>query len=391
MKIDNSVVVMNSTRSYESYEHTESIMYNGVAGDSKEGLWVSSKQVSAQGAVADTEAAVLDLQKNNERAKKQAEKERYLSQLQTMAERAKQNKSESVDLSMDKDGKLQMLRKLLAALRGKGRISPEDLFEEDDKEVLDMRSGIFKLSESFSSVSAKSFSLGITTGTSGSGTMWQRVSATSTFFAETESTTFASQGLVRTTDGREIGFNIELSMSRGFASQIDVVSKQNYIFTDPLVINLDTNATSVSDVKIGFDLDSDGREEQISFAGEGSGFLALDKNNDGKINDGSELFGTQSGDGFADLAEFDEDGNGWIDENDSIYNSLKIWTKDAEGNDHLDTLKSMDVGAIYLGNVNSEFSLNNDDNATNAVVRKTGIYLKESGGAGTVNHIDLAT
>ena len=53
--------------------------------------------------------------------------------------------------------------------------------------------------------------------------------------------------------------------------------------------------------------------------GSGSGFLALDKNGNGKIDDGSELFGTKSGDGFADLAEYDSDGNGWIDEKGRVY------------------------------------------------------------------------
>ena len=75
-------------------------------------------------------------------------------------------------------------------------------------------------------------------------------------------------------------------------------------------------------------------------------FLALDKNGDGRMNDGSELFGTASGDGFKDLAAYDEDGNGWIDENDSIYSQLKIWTKDENGKDHLIDLKDADVGAI---------------------------------------------
>mgnify|MGYP000465316364 CR=1 FL=1 len=51
----------------------------------------------------------------------------------------------------------------------------------------------------------------------------------------------------------------------------------------------------------------------------GSGYLALNKNGDGVINDGSELFGTASGDGFYDLSMYDEDGNGWIDENDHAY------------------------------------------------------------------------
>ena len=81
--------------------------------------------------------------------------------------------------------------------------------------------------------------------------------------------------------------------------------------------------TELSDQTFYFDLDADGEEEEISML-KGSGYLALDKNEDGIINDGSELFGTGNGDGFADLARYDEDGNGWIDENDSILSLIHI-------------------------------------------------------------------
>ena len=143
-------------------------------------------------------------------------------------------------------------------------------------------------------------------------------------------------------------------------------------------------------MKTFFDLDADGKEEEMSFVGKGSGFLALDKNGDGTINDGSELFGTQSGDGFKDLAAYDKDGNGWIDEADDIFKDLKVWTKDEEGNNKLLNLKEAGVGAIYLGSADTQFSLNNEQNKTNAVIRKTGIYLKESGEVGTVQHVDFA-
>ncbi|MBQ8547586.1 MAG: hypothetical protein IJ427_03720, partial [Lachnospiraceae bacterium] len=114
------------------------------------------------------------------------------------------------------------------------------------------------------------------------------------------------------------------------------------------------------------------------------------KNEDGTINDGSELFGTKSGDGFADLAAYDGDGNGWIDEADEVFSKLKIWTKDENGENLLLNLKEADVGAIYLGNANTQFSLNNaETNETNAIVRKTGVFLKESGTVGTVQHVDL--
>ena len=125
--------------------------------------------------------------------------------------------------------------------------------------------------------------------------------------------------------------------------------------------------------------------------GNGRGFLAFDKNGDGIINDGSELFGALTGDGFSELALYDEDGNGWIDEADSIFSKLRVWTKDENGKDILLSLKEADLGAIYLNRVSTEFSVNNTEtNEQNAQVRSTGVYLKESGGAGSIQQIDFA-
>ncbi len=54
------------------------------------------------------------------------------------------------------------------------------------------------------------------------------------------------------------------------------------------------------------------------------------------------------------------------------------------------SLREADVGAIYLGNAEAEFALKNQANHLLAQNRKAGIYLKESGGAGIVQQIDLA-
>ena len=117
------------------------------------------------------------------------------------------------------------------------------------------------------------------------------------------------------------------------------------------------------------DLDADGDKENINFATGGSGFLALDRNGDGKINDGSELFGATSGDGFADLATLDSDHNGWIDENDAAYTQLRVWTKDSAGNDQLSTLKQANVGAINLSSVATPFDLKDSSNALLGQIR----------------------
>ena len=227
-------------------------------------------------------------------------------------------------------------------------------------------------------------------GTTAGGTLWQRITAASGTRAESEHTTFQSRGFAVTEDGRSLSFDVELDMSRSFTQKFEALTAESFIMTDPLIINMDSNVTSVSDVKFRFDLDSDGQEEDISFAGEGSGFLALDANGNGRIDDGSELFGTKSGDGFADLAAYDGDDNHWIDENDAVYSKLRVWTKDAEGNDRLMGLKEANVGAIYLGSISTEFSLKDaETNETNAVIRKTGVYLKESGEVGTLSDVDL--
>lgn len=224
--------------------------------------------------------------------------------------------------------------------------------------------------------------------------VWYRQESTDTYYSEKEATTFDTKGKVKTSDGREIPFSLSLSLSRNFMEQTQLTETLGDVMTfhDPLVINMDVPTAAVTDQKFLFDIDQDGTEEEISGLKKGSGFLALDKNNDGIINDGSELFGTKSGDGFQDLAAYDLDGNGWIDENDAIYENLRVWTKDFEGKDTLLSLKEADIGAIFLGHVSTGFDLKNEEtNETNARLQSTGIFLHEStGAAGTIQHVDFS-
>lgn len=210
---------------------------------------------------------------------------------------------------------------------------------------------------------------------------------------ESEQTLFQAEGVVKTADGREIAFNLQLSMSREYLEQSDIsvrlgdAARQT---KDPLVINFNGGAAQLTATKFSFDLDADGNDESISFVAPGSGFLALDRNQDGKVNDGSELFGPASGKGFDELAAYDLDGNRWIDENDAVFAQLRIWSKDAEGRDHIATLKEAGVGALYLGKASTEFSIKGAGNLLDGQVRSSGIYLNENGSAGTLQQIDLA-
>lgn len=211
------------------------------------------------------------------------------------------------------------------------------------------------------------------------------------FQSETESTSFSNEGMVKTADGREINFNVNVEMSRSFSQYYEQnYSLPNLNLCDPLVINLEGSVAGLSDQKFLFDIDADGEMDSISALEASSGYLALDKNEDGTINDGSELFGTSSGDGFKDLSRYDEDGNGWIDENDEVWNKLKIWVKDENGQDVLYRLADKGVGAICLQKADTQFGLLGKDNRTNGVIRSTGVFLYENGNAGTMQHVDVA-
>lgn len=211
-----------------------------------------------------------------------------------------------------------------------------------------------------------------------------------TYFEESEETSFSTAGTVRTSDGREINFNVNIGMSRSFQEYYqEELSQTSFTFCDPLVINLDTDLAQLEDQTFYFDIDGDGEEDEVSQLGAGSGYLALDKNGDGVINDGKELFGTASGNGFKDLSEYDEDGNGWIDENDAIWDKLKIWTKDENGKDVLYTLREKGVGAICLQNAATDFTQRGTGGQTLGAIRSTGVFLYENGNVGTVQHVDV--
>lgn len=209
-------------------------------------------------------------------------------------------------------------------------------------------------------------------------------------YSETETTSFSAAGVVRTADGAEIRFELGVQMSRSYSESVSVQFRAgDQRVKDPLMIDFAGPAAALSDMRFAFDLDADGQAEQVPLAG-GRGFLAFDRNANGRIDDGRELFGPATGNGFDELAALDDDGNGWLDEADAAWKSLYVWQPDAAGKGTLQSLAAAGIGAFHLGSVSTPFSLNNAANETLGLMRATGVYLREDGGVGTVSQVDLS-
>ncbi|HKV12127.1 MAG TPA: hypothetical protein VJ725_28535, partial [Thermoanaerobaculia bacterium] len=135
----------------------------------------------------------------------------------------------------------------------------------------------------------------------------------------------------------------------------------------PVLLDLEQDGFHLSGTNpaVNFDIDADGAVDRIAWtkAGEDDAFLCLDRNHNGKIDDGSELFGyatpLSSGNhakvGYRALAEFDRldlggNSDGKIDSEDLVFDGLCAWIdEDRDGVSQSHEIHPLDqVGVVAL-------------------------------------------
>ena len=134
-------------------------------------------------------------------------------------------------------------------------------------------------------------------------------------------------------------------------------------FASPIILDLNNNSitsTSLQTSTAYFDYNGDGIKEHTAWMEKGDAQLVTDINQDGKINDGSEIFGefarlpdgTLAKDGYEALAAYDTNGDRVIDSKDDAYGDLLLWQdKNSNGKSEegeLTNIQLTDITAINL-------------------------------------------
>ncbi len=206
-------------------------------------------------------------------------------------------------------------------------------------------------------------------------------------FAENDSISFNSGGVVITSDEKTIMFSLEFSMSRSYYEQNHVnIHMGNAVMVDPLMIGI-SGSPALNRGRKGLDLDGGAvNERDILAMGDGD-FLPLERRGGDEASHGGEPC-LSKGDGFTQLCVYDIDRHGWINGADDVFSQLSMTTLFEEGEKTLVKLADVGVGAIYLEEMETPFAFRDTANESGEVGGSS-VFLREDGSVGTIRHIDL--
>ncbi len=159
----------------------------------------------------------------------------------------------------------------------------------------------------------------------------------------------------------------------------------------PIVLDMDKDGVETLDIdktNIYFNTQNTNFSTKVGWISGDDAFLAVDKNNDGKITSQQELFGAEGVSGFDMLKEYDSNNDGVINASDTRFGELKIW-QDKNENAITDEgeLKSLSDAGIVSINLSAE-DINIEQNQN--TVTKISSYTKSDGSINEIYDVNLA-
>ncbi len=187
-------------------------------------------------------------------------------------------------------------------------------------------------------------------------------------------------GSVALEDGSSFSWSMQFAMSY---EEFSYSQRTEQPMKDPLVMSFNGRPVELSGQSSAFNLTDNAKS--IQQLAQGQYYLAKDSNNNGTVDSGKELFGPTTGQGFAELAAYDEDQNGLINEQDPIWQNLWLWRPEDKG---LYSLKELGVAALSVESVATPFNLRHKDEVRGRLERSS-IFITEDKDVGLLQQIDL--
>ena len=172
---------------------------------------------------------------------------------------------------------------------------------------------------------------------------------------------------------------------------IDIGVEHTEYRADPLIIDLDGDGFDMRETDKGvmFDINGDGKKELTSWITGDDAFLALDRNLNGIIDSGKELFGDQNGalNGFLELAKLDQDKNGIIDFKDPMFSKLLLF-KDINQNGKSEKGELIPIYKAGITSINLNY-LKLKTTYSSSILKALSTYEKDNGKRGIIGDFDL--
>lgn len=161
---------------------------------------------------------------------------------------------------------------------------------------------------------------------------------------------------------------------------------------NPLVLDLDGDGIETLDIdetNIAFDMNNDNFAEKIGWLNGDDAFLVVDKNNNGKIDNQSEMFGSETTKGFNDLQAYDSNNDYIIDSRDSLFSELKLW-QDINENGITDEGELKSLTDAGIKSINLGFNTINQTEKNGNYIAEGSTYTKNDGTVGNAYDVLFA-
>jgi len=189
-------------------------------------------------------------------------------------------------------------------------------------------------------------------------------------------------------------------LSYEFSLESEYTSYQSFessaaALKDPILVQFGSRGLGEIVDQTSFDINQDNKLDDLPIFSGDVGYLVFDLNNNGKADNGQELFGPQSGNGFNEMQLLDSNENGFLDVDDEHYHQLYLWQpgtgsqSQTEGNGQWLSLAEADISAINLNAQASPFSFYDNQGEIQAQLRQSSFAITGSGHAVGVHQVDI--